>query len=750
VSLAPAQTELERRKMVRVRLRADLEIKRHRYEGRTHFIIKDPVSLRYYRLKEHEHFLLGFMDGKQSLSDAQKAYERHYRPDRLRLEDLEAFAQQLIRAGLAQNESPAAGRQLYERKAKRQRMELLQRFTNLLYIKIPVFDPDRMLKAMVPHLSFIFTTTFFVASLVLMLSALGLVLFNFDTFLAKLPSYYEFFSFKTVMYLWLALGVVKVIHEFGHGLSCRNYGGEVHEMGFLLLCFSPALYANVSDAWTLPNKWHRIIISAAGIYVELVIAAIATFIWWNTPANPFVHNLSLSLMVVCSVSTVVFNGNPFMRYDGYYVVADWLEIPNLRDRANKYLTNLFNEQALGIEVPPEPYMETGRKILFVSYAIISYVYRWIVTFSILFFLYNFLKPYKLEVISQALTLASAVSMVGWPIFNMGRSLYRRGRIPDMKSWRVAVTTCVALTLVAVFFLVPLPVNRLRGIALVVPQPEGTPKLYATQPGKLEVLHVRTGQSVVQDESLALLVNSDYETKLGAARAELDSSQTSLRALLDQLNQVKQENERRRISDAILQVSKSLDKARQVVDDIEAQKREYLRFNSPIAGIIGQAPRKEDVGKLVEPDNRSPLITVYPKDRLSVILPLTTSEYNQLVRDCEGDPSKILASNIIIRVHGREGTVWSGTNARLLPSEARDIPLALTSRAGGPVAVQATNPGEPMKPQAQQFLVYLDIVEPDQAILPGNMAQVKIYLRPETCAQWSWRTINNLFELGLFW
>jgi len=250
--------------------------------------------------------------------------------------------------------------------------------------------------------------------------------------------------------------------------------------------------------------------------------------------------------------------------------------------------------------------------------------------------------------------------------------------------------------------------------------------------------------------LALLVNSDYETKLGAARAELDSSQTSLRALLDQLNQVKQENERRRISDAILQVSKSLDKARQVVDDIEAQKREYLRFNSPIAGIIGQAPRKEDVGKLVEPDNRSPLITVYPKDRLSVILPLTTSEYNQLVRDCEGDPSKILASNIIIRVHGREGTVWSGTNARLLPSEARDIPLALTSRAGGPVAVQATNPGEPMKPQAQQFLVYLDIVEPDQAILPGNMAQVKIYLRPETCAQWSWRTINNLFELGLFW
>jgi putative peptide zinc metalloprotease protein len=109
----------------------------------------------------------------------------------------------------------------------------------------------------------------------------------------------------------------------------------------LFLCFSPALYANVSDAWTLPNKWHRIIISAAGIYVELIIASIATFVWWNTPNDPFVNNLALCIMIVCSVSTVVFNANPLMRYDGYYALADWLEIPNLRERANRFIKNLF-------------------------------------------------------------------------------------------------------------------------------------------------------------------------------------------------------------------------------------------------------------------------------------------------------------------------------------------------------------------------------------------------------------------------
>ncbi|MBU6296142.1 MAG: hypothetical protein KJS91_15785, partial [Planctomycetes bacterium] len=288
MSLAEQKVDVERRKMVRVRLRPDLVIDAHRYEGRTYYIIKDPVSLRYYRLKEHEHFLLGFMDGQKTLNDAQKAYERHYRPDRLKLEDLEAFAQQLVRAGLAQNESPAAGQLLYDRRAKRKRTELVQTLTNLLYIKVPVFDPDRLLRWMLQFTSFVFSGLFFLASLVLMASAVGLVTLHFDVFLSKLPSYYEFFSFKTIIYLWIALGVVKVIHEFGHGLSCRYYGGEVHEMGFLLLCFSPALYANVSDAWTLPNKWHRIIISAAGIYVELVIASIATFVWWYTPASPFI------------------------------------------------------------------------------------------------------------------------------------------------------------------------------------------------------------------------------------------------------------------------------------------------------------------------------------------------------------------------------------------------------------------------------------------------------------------------------
>src|SRR5580698_551146 len=140
---APA-SDLERRKQVRLRRRSDLNINAQRYEGRTYFVVKDPVSLRYYRFKEQEHFLIEMMDGGHTLDQAQKAFEKRFRPDRLTLEDLEQFGQQLLKAGLAQNESPQAGKQLFDRRKKRRRSEWMQTLTNILYIKIPVFDPERL------------------------------------------------------------------------------------------------------------------------------------------------------------------------------------------------------------------------------------------------------------------------------------------------------------------------------------------------------------------------------------------------------------------------------------------------------------------------------------------------------------------------------------------------------------------------------------------------------------------------------
>jgi putative peptide zinc metalloprotease protein len=854
---ATPASELERRKQVRVRLRRDLAIEAQKYEGRTFHVVKDPVSLRYYRLKDNEFFLLHYLDGKHTLEDAQKEYEIQYRPDRLKLEDVESFAQQLINAGLAQNESPRAGKQLYEQRNKRKRSEWMQTLTNILYIKIPVFDPDATLKRMLRWLGWIFSFTFFMLSVALMLAAAGLVATHFETFRAKLPEQHMFFRFQTIAYMWVALGAVKIIHEFGHGLSCKVFGGEVHEMGALLLCLSPALYCNVSDAWTLPNKWHRIIISAAGIYVELVIAAIATFVWWNSGAHPFVNNLALSLMVVCSVSTVVFNANPLMRYDGYYVLADWLEIPNLRERSNRFLKNLMLEHCLGVEVTPEPYMALWRRILFVSYAIGSYIYRWVVTFAILWFLYSFLRPYKLEIISQMLALGAASSMAGWPLWRLGKSLYKRGRVPDMKTWRVMLTVSVLTALLLFACLVPVPVSRIRGQALVQADPEATGKVYVGHTGILTKLNIRPGDYVQTGEILAELRDPDLEAEQLKYEIEQEDTGGQIRSLKAKLRETTDPSDRAKIIKEMADLSAKNLAAFKEVESRKMIAEQDLVLRAPCSGTIGVCPSIDDITRAYQPDPTNPFCTINNPGQVRVCMPIITPDFNRLKHDLEqlssaaektrrlmkrrvtvsyeitklsevladlkkqvkelewtvdkdvaadnltvsyrakeqrlgmvldqllsraggvgfvivsergsaqdghllirpglerGEPlgGRPLADlDVVVRIQGRDSQTWKGRIRHLPESEAKTVPLIMSNRASGPVAVKATTGAAAQKgeltPATQQYLVYLEVVDADDAILPGTMAQVKIYCQPETCVHWLWRTLNETFDLGL--
>src|SRR5262245_56296802 len=585
--------ETERRKQVRLLRRRDLGINEAKYEGRTYYVVKDPVSLRYYRFKEQEHYLLQLMDGKHTLDQAQKDFEKRFRPDRLTLEDLEQFGQQLLQAGLVQNDSPQSGKQLFDQRKKRRRMELLATFTNILYIKLPIFDPDRLLTRMLPWLRWMFTTWFLLCSVGFCLAAVFLVMTKFDVFYSKLPSYHEFFSFKTVVYLWAALGVVKVIHEFGHGLSCKAFGGEVHEMGFLFLVFSPAMYCNVSDAWIMPNKWHRIIIGGAGIYVELMIAALATFVWWNTPNEVFLNNMCLSLMLVCSVSTVLFNGNPLMRYDGYYVLADWLEIPNLRDRSNRYLQRLVMEHCLGIEVQPEPYMELWRRILFVTYAVVSWVYRWVITFVILYFMATFLRPYKLEIISTLLAAFSLGSMLGWPLFRLIKNVHKRGRLPDMKTPRVVISASVIAVLILGFFVVPLPVTRVRGPGLVRYRPDENVPVHIEMPGILKQVHVVEGEYVTKGKVLAEFTNQELETRRNQALHQVNLKRDQIELYTQRLRETIDFKEKSALQKYIAEAEGERDAAQRALEDLNKTLEELL-IRAPRDGHVGGVPQPDEI------------------------------------------------------------------------------------------------------------------------------------------------------------
>jgi putative peptide zinc metalloprotease protein len=742
-------SDLERRKQVRIRIRCDLDIAPQKYEGRTYYVVKDPVSLRYYRFEEQEHFLIRNMNGTTTLDTAQKEFEKRFRPKRLTLEDLEGFAQQLLTAGLAHNESPQAGSQLFERRRKRRRNEWLQMLTNILYIKIPLYDPDKLLNRMIPYTRWIFTATFFAFSVGVMAAAILLVATHFETFRDKLPAYHEFFNFKQVAWLWAALAIVKVIHEFGHGLSCKAFGGEVHEMGALFLCLSPCLYCNVSDAWTLPNKWRRIIISFAGIYVELIIAAIATFVWWNSASVPFVNNMSLSLMVVCSVSTILFNANPLMRFDGYYVMADWLEIPNLRDRSNRFLKYLVEEYCLGIEVPPEPYMTTSRKILFVTYAVVSYVYRWVITFSILYFLHTFLKPYKLGAVSALLAAAAAGSMAGWPLWRLGKSIYKRGRLPDMKGPRVTASALVLAAVVLAFFLVPVPISRVRQTALIQVRPERIEKIFITVPGTLEKLHVRDGQWVQQGEILAEFRNLEFEYQLEEALAQRAIRKVKIQSSRELADGTPDPLDRAKIQSEIATAESELKNYDDQVAYYQGVMRK-LTVRAPHEGVVMTPPRVDEIGKLFEKDQQTtPFCTIGYATKgepleLQALMPVPPVDHRLLKDDLAHDPDL----PVTMRVHGRAEQTWSGKVAMLQEMEAKEVPVQLTSKAGGPLAEKPTNQPNVHVPQAQQYLVSVDFLQPDDRICPGTLAQVKIHCRWRSCAWWAWRTISSTFDLRL--
>jgi putative peptide zinc metalloprotease protein len=741
----------ERRKQVRLKVRPDLHHVEQRYEGKTFHVIKDPVCLRYYRFNKQEYFVFNLFDGQHTMEDVRKRFEGEFKPHRLEFQDLEAFARQLVTAGLVQHEAAGTGKHLFQRRAKQRRLRRLTAITNILYWKIPVFDPDRILTWMYGWLWWIFTPFFFMASIGLMLAAGLQVMLHFQAFYDKMPEYEEFFAARTLLYMWLSLGVVKIIHEFGHGLSCKAFKGECHEMGILLMCLSPALYANVTDAWTVADKWKRIIISFAGIYVELCIAAIATFVWWYTPHLPDVNYVAMCIMVLCSVSTVVFNANPLMRFDGYYMMADWLEIPNLRDRANRFLNNLFLSKCLGVEVPPEGYMAPGRKALFVVYAIASWIYRWVVTFGIIMFLSGFLHP-KLKVLSVMLAMLSLASMFIWPTFKIFRYLKQRGRMPDMKRTRVIVTMVVFGLFLAASCLLPLPISRVRDTGLVVTDPNATISVGLNVSAILTDVKVTEGQYVKRGDLLARFERREYFEELSQTRARLDEHRKIAELLSEEARRLRQQDPKERLAnDARL--------ARLQVDQFQSSEKNTLNLiaqlsnlTAPQDGVAIGVPKASDVGKLYEVNTMDtrPIMMVANPARLLIKVPVSAMDYKLLKENMPGNKEL----DVAVYVPGRTDKSFTGKLRKLPDSDEKHVPPQLTQRGGGPLAVrQAGENGQEMVPVAQVYLIEVELTDAELAANPGCMkpgvlVQVKVYCRWRSFGWWVGRKISEALDFGL--
>ena len=304
------------------KLRSDLIFSQRGSNGDACFVIKDPVRGDFYRFKAPEYFIARQLDGVTPPEVVCQRVEEKFGAT-LEPDALKSFVNTLHDSRLLETRDIRP-----KRSARKSRIK-----GNVFYLMFRVCDPDHLFNWMLRGTSFFFTRTFLVLSAVTILAAVDVMVFNWGGFKQDLPRLYQWGAIPTV---WAIILLVTVAHEFGHGLTCKRFGGEVHELGFLLLLLQPCLYCNVSDAWLFPEKSKRLLVSFAGPYFELFLWALAALTWRLTDSGTWFNFVALAVTATSGVKTLL-NFNPLIKMDGYYLLSDSIGIHNLRRRSYAYI-----------------------------------------------------------------------------------------------------------------------------------------------------------------------------------------------------------------------------------------------------------------------------------------------------------------------------------------------------------------------------------------------------------------------------
>ena len=722
-----------------LRGRHDLTARQMPFQGVQWWVLKDPVGLCYHRLPAEHYRVLCLLDGRRSLKEIRDQLAKEFTAVPLQLADVQRMITSLHGQGLVWSQRSGQAGPLIIKQRQASRHKLLQSLGSLLSIRLPGWDPDAALKRMCGWLGWIFHPLTGIMAVLLVISAWTLLLVQFDEFLSRLPEFRQFFSWRNLVWLWLTLSATKVIHEFGHGLTCKHYGSECHQMGVMLLVFSPTLYCDVTDSWMLRDKWQRIWIAAAGMVIEVVLSAIAIFAWWFTTPG-LLNHLCLNVFFVTTITTVIFNANPLLRYDGYYMLSDWLGIPNLRAKASRQLRETFAEFCLGITSPPDPLMpETGR-VWFVTYTIAATVYGWFVLSMVLLFLYVVLKPYGLQSIGVALAVLSLSGIVGNIVFNVWRILAAPRSTP-MSRFRTTTTIVVALLLMSAALAIPLP-WYIEAPFLI--EPHDAAHVMTSAPGRLMSFAVHPGETVQQGQLLAKLLDDEKEDQL----RRLDVGRELQHAEIAKLHALELFAEH-----ALAQ--KRLQTLEDQIAELQVRLGE-LTITAPISGRVVAAPRvpappqsthrrlPEWSGHISSPDNlgcllptRTHLLSIAPDDRMQALLYLDQAHRDDLA---VGQPIEIKFEHLADRTYR--------ANIAGIAREQSDIaPPALSTKQGGGLASVTDPEGrERLTSVAYQARAVLD--QETQLLKPGMRGTARFLVERRSAAHWIWRAFRRTMHFRL--
>ncbi len=442
------------------RIRADLEWSHHADQAR--WIAHDPLALQFFSFNELEQSATQLMTGKLSLGDIAKQLRLSYPALAIDSTWVTTLLSRLQLHHLLQPRTHADTLRIARVQARSQMPSWIQQLLSPLAIRVPLFDPTPLLKLLSPLAWILFQPLFLLAWLVVG-SLLGLCVLR-EVLTAGLAASFNWTVLRGDGWWLLLLSylVAKALHELGHGLACVRYRVQCREMGILFLCLAPCLYCDTSDSWKLPSKWQRATIAGAGMIVEWILATIAAGVWLITQDGSL-HAVAASMMVVCSVGTVLVNSNPFLKYDGYYLLSDLWGVPNLSEQGTDALRALAASALSGRAL--ENWHTDASITLLAMYALVAAVYRTFILGAILWISWQVLVPMGMGLFAVLLT----ASILFGVLLGYARSIQRLWRDLLLTQsirfgrWIVFFTLC--LLAAALVFTVPLPnVIRARGVS----------------------------------------------------------------------------------------------------------------------------------------------------------------------------------------------------------------------------------------------------------------------------------------------
>ncbi|MBI1338205.1 MAG: hypothetical protein GC164_14770 [Phycisphaera sp.] len=507
---------------LRPRLRSTLQTYRQHFRGQVYHVVQDPTNNSFFRVGPSAYHFIGMLDGQRSVGQVWDRCNERLGDQAPTQNEVIQLLGQLYASNLIQAELAPDAEGMFNRYRKRVNREIGSYLMNILFARIPLLDPDRFLDRWVKWVGWFFSPIGFA----LWVCVVGLGLYQVVTHadrIAMAGGLLDMVNWDAegLGLLYLSFIGIKAIHELGHGFSCKTFGnrthsgGEVHTIGIMFLVGMPVPYVDASSAWAFRSKWHRAVVGMAGMYVELFFAAIAAYVWAITGQGSVVNAVAFNVMFIASVSTLLFNANPLLRFDGYYILSDLLEIPNLAQRSSEYFYYLVKRYAFGVKRAIDRTQTPTERVWLLIYAMLSTVYRFFISIRIILFIAD-----KFFFIGALMAIAG---IVGWVVVPMGKFVNYLATSHEIDRVRTrAIGAIVASLTAGVLGLAVIPAPD-RGRAEGVVEPVRFAMIAMGANGFIEGYLPDTSYVTPDGQPLIVASNPELVAQRDQARSERDKT-----------------------------------------------------------------------------------------------------------------------------------------------------------------------------------------------------------------------------------